>query len=65
MRPVHKVIAEGGIFLKLDLEKAFDNVSHSFMFRCLQTMGFGEVFCGWLKLLYNQATSVVECNGSL
>lgn len=46
-----RLLSEGGVFLKIDLEKAFDNVSHDFLFRVL--LGFGPGFCGWIKLLYS------------
>lgn len=60
-----KLLEEGGLYLKLDLEKAFDNVSHRFLFQMLRVLGFGPRFCGWIQLLYGCATSVVKCNGSL
>lgn len=60
-----RVLTVGGVFLKVDLEKAFDNVSHEFLSRCLRALGFGAVFCGWIELLYGRAMSVVKCNGSL
>ncbi|KAK2875114.1 hypothetical protein Q8A73_024325 [Channa argus] len=55
----------GGIYLSVDLEKAFDRVSHEFLFGCLGVFGFGPIFREWVKLLYSRATSVVKCNGLL
>ena len=50
-------------FLSLDQEKAFDRVSHDYMFSLLEAYGFGPYFIGWIKLLYNNAKSKVLVNG--
>ena len=56
---------EGGIWLGIDLMKAFDRVEHSFLFSVLEKFGFGEEFIQWVKLLYQNASSRVKCNGLL
>lgn len=47
-----RVMSEDGVFLSLDLEKAFDRVEHNFLFACLKGFGFGDEFVGWMKRLY-------------
>ncbi len=49
--------------ISLDAEKAFDRVEWRHMFRTLEILGFGEVFIGWIKLLYNQPEAAVQTNG--
>ena len=50
------------IFLNLDQEKAFDRVSYEFLFKCLETYGFGENFIRWIKILYTDIHSSVLVN---
>ena len=50
------------IFLNLDQEKAFDHVSYDFLFKCLETYGFGENFIRWIKILYSDIQSSVLVN---
>ena len=49
--------------LSLDQAKAFDRVSHSFLFSALEAYGFGPEFIRWIKLLYNDVESQVLVNG--
>lgn len=49
--------------LSLDQEKAFDRVSHSFLFAVLERMGFGPNFITMVRLLYAGAVSKVMING--
>lgn len=60
---VRGMTAQGGLMLNLDMEKAFDRVEHSFMFKTLEKVGLGNGFIGWIKLLYANARSVIKCNG--
>ena len=53
------------IILSLDQAKAFDRVSHDFMFAALQKYGFGEDLINWVKLLYTDIYSMVLVNGFL
>ncbi|KAK6165442.1 hypothetical protein SNE40_022369 [Patella caerulea] len=49
--------------LKLDAEKAFDRVSHGYMFNLLHKFGFGEKFINSIKILYKDIRSSVKVNG--
>lgn len=49
--------------LSLDQEKAFDRVSHAFLFAVLERMGFGPGFMAMVRLLYKGASSQVAING--
>jgi hypothetical protein len=48
--------------LFIDFEKAFDTVSHEYLFKCLEHSNFG-VFTNYVKLLYNDAQSCVSNRG--
>ena len=52
------------IFLiAVDFEKAFDSVSHNFLFKVLELFGFGQSFCSWVKTMYNGISSCVMNGG--
>ena len=51
------------LILSLDQMKAFDRVSHEYMFQVLERFGFGSMFIKWVKLLYNDIMSTVCVNG--
>jgi hypothetical protein len=52
-----------GVLLKLDLARAFDSISWSFLFEVLRRMGFGERFLKWIALLLHTANTKVMVNG--
>jgi hypothetical protein len=52
-----------GVLLKLDLSRAFDTMSWSFLFEVLRHMGFGELFLRWIALLLQTANTRVTVNG--
>ena len=56
---------EGGLWLGIDLNKAFDRVDQSFLGRVLDRFGFGTKLRGWVGLLYEGARSKIKCNGEL
>lgn len=56
---------EQGILLKIDQEKAFDRVSHKYMFNVLKAFNFGEAFINWIRIFYTNISSAVKCNGFL
>ncbi len=51
--------------LSLDQEKAFDRVDHQFLFKTLQSFGFGKNICLVIQLLYNDATCMIGIAGGL
>ena len=56
---------EDGFVIKIDQEKAFDRVSHSFIIKVLNKFNFGNKFISWIKILYNDIKSSVKINGHL
>jgi hypothetical protein len=52
-----------GVLLKLDLGRAFDSISWSFLFEVLRKMGFGVRFLKWIALLLHTANTRVMVNG--
>ena len=49
--------------ISIDQLKAFDRVSHDFLFKALHKFGFGPVFQQWIKTIYNSVSSSVKVNG--
>ena len=49
--------------IAVDFEKAFDSVSHQFLFKVLELFGFGISFRCWVKMLYNGISSCVMNGG--
>lgn len=49
--------------LGLDLEKAFDSISHKYLKNVLSHLNFGNKFRTWVDLLYADITSTVLVNG--
>ena len=47
----------------LDQEKAFDRMSHNFIFKTLERFGFGEYFIKWVKTICFDTKSFVKVNG--
>ena len=45
-----KHVEDGGMLLQVDFEKAFDNVDHSFLFKTLDSLGFGSYIVNLLEL---------------
>ncbi|KAK2649624.1 hypothetical protein Ddye_017113 [Dipteronia dyeriana] len=55
---------EGGLLVKLDFEKAYDNVDHSFLEEMLVKMGFGSKWRNWIKSCISIATMSILVNSS-
>ncbi len=53
-----------GIFA-IDQEKAFDRVSHFYLFKTLEAFGVGQSFISWIKMLYNDASAMLKVGGGL
>jgi len=49
----------------LDIQKAFDSVSHEFLFKVLDYLNFGDNFIKWVKTFYSTRKSYVMNNGFL
>lgn len=54
-----------GYIVKIDQGKAFDRVSHDYLFDVLDTFGFGPLFKKWITIFYCDIFSSVKCNGFL
>lgn len=54
-----------GLILLLDFEKAFDSVSHSFLFKVLDIFNFGTSIKQWIKTFYSDCVSSIMLNGHL
>jgi hypothetical protein len=52
-----------GVLLKLDISRAFDSLSWSFMFEVLRRMGFGDMFLKWIAVLLYTVNTRVMVNG--
>ncbi|MBN3292510.1 YTX2 protein, partial [Polypterus senegalus] len=49
----------------LDQEKAFDRVSHSFLWNAMKAFGFGGSFIKYIRLLYSDISGIIKVNGGL
>ena len=52
-----------GFILKLDFEKAFDSVDWNFLFKVLQSFGFGDKWTNWIKSILESSRMSVLVNG--
>ena len=59
----HSLTQPTGFLVAVDFEKAFDSVSHKFLFEALKLFGFGHSFCTWVQILYNDISSCVMNGG--
>ena len=55
---------ESGLMLAIDFRKAFDSVSHKFLFKVLEHFGFGQNFIGMIKTLHQGAENAIMNEGS-
>ena len=54
---------EAHILLKLDISKAFDSVSWSFLIEVLKHLGFGQKWCNLLCLVLSTSSTRILVNG--
>jgi hypothetical protein len=54
---------EAHILLKLDISKAFDSVSWSFLLEVLHRLGFGQCWCDLICLILSTSSTQVLVNG--
>lgn len=62
IRELHKN-KRPSLFLKLDIAKAFDSVSWSYLMELLEVLGFGPKWRFWVTALLSTANSSVLLNG--
>ncbi|KAM0905250.1 hypothetical protein ACQ4PT_017523 [Festuca glaucescens] len=53
------------LFLKLDLQKAFDSISWPFLIEVLRAKGFSDKFCNWICWMLASGSSKILLNGDL
>ncbi|RVW53576.1 LINE-1 reverse transcriptase-like [Vitis vinifera] len=55
---------EKGLVCKLDIEKAYDSISWSFLMKVLSKMGFGSRWMDWMWWCFSTAKFSVRINGA-
>ena len=63
VRRLHR-LKKPALFLKLDIQKAFDTINWSYLLEILQTLGFGPRWREWISFLFSTAMSRALLNGS-
>lgn len=53
----------GNLALKIDIKKAFDTMDWHFLLKVLQTFGFHNTFCNWVKAILDSAKLSISVNG--
>ena len=59
------VRGDNAVILSIDQQKAFDRVSHEWMFKVLKQCNVGDNFLRWVKILNTGATSKILINKTL
>jgi hypothetical protein len=54
---------EPGVIIKLDYEKAYDEVNLDFLFEILGTRGFGDKWIDWVKKIVLGGSISIMVNG--
>jgi len=53
------------LFMKLDIQKAFDTINWSYLLEVLHALGFGQQWREWISMLFGTASSRAMVNGQL
>ena len=59
-----ELLQKGGFLMTVDIEKAFDSVSHLFLITVLEKFGFGQDSIKWIKIMLNNKESCVISGGN-
>ena len=51
--------------VSLDFKQAFDRISHTYLMAVLRSYGFDEGLIECIRIMYDNATSVIQVNGHL
>jgi hypothetical protein len=52
------------MFMKLDMEKAFDRIEWTFLLAVLEKLGFNPVWISWIRTCISTHTFSILLNGS-
>lgn len=52
--------SETRIVVSIDIEKAFNSVDWTYMFKVLEAMGFGPQYRRWISMLYRNARVAIR-----
>ena len=56
---------ESSLILLIDFKKAFDSISHEFIYTTLHTMGFGPDVITWIRTFLSNRESFILLSGHL
>ena len=56
---------EEGLLLPVDFQRAVDSVEHSFLYRVLENLGFGDYLIRLVKVAFHGFMSYINVNGHL
>ena len=60
----HSAVSKRGLIVFADYRRAFDSLSHDFMYEVLQLFNFGPNFIRWIRVMLNGAISCISQNKS-
>ena len=68
LRNIFDYVTERNIpcaWINIDFTKAYDKISHQFLFSCLHQFNFNTTFIRWVKILYRNVMSSVIVNNHI